>query len=160
MAATAADALTDYIELADPYDLPADGVADLQLRAVRERLEQRRGQLAIVDQRARDVGVDSIVDWNDLLPLLFSHTTYKSYPDSFVRNGRWDLMLQWYGTLAVDSLSDVDLTGVQDIDDWTAALWAAGHRVHTSSGTSGKCSFIPSGEVDWARSGRIRLTNL
>jgi hypothetical protein len=160
VALSAVEQLMAIIDEPDPYAHPADEVAALQLRAARERLDQRRGQLLILDQRVKEVGINSLETFDDMVPLLFSHTTYKSYPESFVKNGRWDRLLQWYDTVAVGSTDHVDLSSVNDIDSWTDALWAAGHRVHTSSGTSGKCSFIPSGEVDWINSGRIRLKHI
>ena len=39
------------------------------------------------------------------MPLLFSHTVYKSYPQSFVTKGRWDRLLAWYDSLAAQSLT-------------------------------------------------------
>ena len=76
------------------------------------------------------------------MPLLFAHTVYKSYPPSFVEQGRWDRMLQWLQTLSVADVSGVDVDGVKDVDDWIARLWDAGHMVLATSGSSGKCSFL------------------
>ncbi len=160
MTPTAVERVIGLIDDADPYGQPPEEIAALQLAAANERLVERRSELTVLDRRATDVGLDRIEGFDDLVPLLFSHTTYKSYPDSFVRNGRWNRLLAWYDTLAVGAMDDVDLAGVTSLDEWIDALWAAGHRAHSSSGTSGKCSFIPSGAVEADRSSRIRLKNL
>jgi len=51
-------------------------------------------------------------------------------------------MTKWLGTLTTGSMDGVDLVGVKDIGDWVSRLWAAGHLVDTTRGTSGKVSFL------------------
>jgi hypothetical protein len=124
------------------YDQPASDIAALQLRAAQELFEERRTQIALLARRAEDAHITRIGSLADLVPLLFAHTVYKSYPPSFIEHGRWDRMLQWLGTLSVDDVSGVDVAGVNDVDDWIARLWSAGHMVLATSGSSGKCSFL------------------
>jgi hypothetical protein len=50
---------------------------------------------------------------------------------------------------------DTDLTGVENIDDFVDRLWSAGHFVCTTSGTSGKASFLNNSDVDRERVKRI-----
>ena len=88
------------------------------------------------------------------MPLLFAHTVYKSYPQSFYDKGRWDRMLQWLNTLSVEDVTDVDVTGVSDVDEWLERLWDAGHAVIATSGSSGKCSFLNHTMGDRARKTR------
>jgi len=135
------------------YTMPQSELVPLQLEAARELLAERRQQLPILDRRARETGVDRLEKLDDLIPLLFSHTTFKSYPNSFVQNGQWDRMTKWLGTLTTTSMDGVDLTQVEDIDDWVSRLWAAGHFVNTTSGTSGKVSFLnrTKGDADLLR---------
>ena len=59
---------------------------------------------------------------DDLVRLLFAHTVYNSYPPSFIEQGRWDRMLQWLGTLSVEDVSQVDVTDVNDVDEWIERL--------------------------------------
>ena len=80
--------------------------------------------------------------WHDLVPLLFAHTAYKSYPQSFMDAGRWDRMGQWLQTLSTADVSNVDTEDVRDVDDWIDRLRAAGHMVMATSGTTGKVSFL------------------
>lgn len=156
---SAVDQVLAFVDDPDPYAHASDELAALQLEAMRERLEERRAQIPVLDRRARDAGVDSLKSFGDVIPLLFAHTTYKSYPSSFIANRRWDRLLSWYSTLAVESTDTVDLSTVTNIDGWTDALWAAGHRVSASSGTTGKSSFLPATMADRALAAKILRNN-
>ncbi|MCU1656983.1 MAG: hypothetical protein JWO57_1639 [Pseudonocardiales bacterium] len=136
---------TDPISAADDIDLP-----ELQLAAARERFAELRPRIRLLDQRASDMGVDGIEKLDDLVPVLFAHTAYKSYPASFVDKGQWERLTLWFSTVSSTSMDGVDLDGVVDVDDWIARLEAAGHGVFSSSGTSGKASFIDQtqGDID------------
>jgi hypothetical protein len=140
--ATAAEQLLSMWDIADPWSYDLNDIAALQLSALRDRFAERRGQLKVLDQRARDQGIDQIDRLEDAVPLLFSHTTYKSYPESIVTKGQWKLLTRWLGTLSTASVDNVDLTGVETIDDWVDALHRAGHYVVSSSGTTGQASFV------------------
>jgi hypothetical protein len=148
MMSEAAHRLLALIDEPDPYAYHPEEVRSLQLQAIRDRVEERRAQISILDRRLRDLAVENVTSFADVVPLLFSHTTYKSYPESFITRGRWDRLLQWYATLAVGGVDDVDLSAVTDIDTWLGALWDAGRYTYASSGTSGKCSFLPALEAD------------
>jgi hypothetical protein len=135
----------------DPADLfthPPEKICRLQLEAAQEMFAEKRTQIPILDRRARDMGVEAIRSLSDLVPMLFSHTTYKSYPTALVENGRWDLLLKWLSTLSAVPIDRVDLAGVMDIDDWLGRLVAAGHHPVTSSGTSGKASILDRSQAD------------
>ncbi|RFB06243.1 hypothetical protein [Parvularcula marina] len=143
-------------KIADPalFEWDPDEVEALQLEAAREVFAERRQQIPVLDRRARDVGIESIEKLEDLVPLLFFHTTYKSYPSSFVEKGKWKHMLQWLTTLSTADVTDVDVEGVETVDDWIARLRAAGHRVLATSGSSGKVSFLNQSEGDYQRKKR------
>ncbi len=124
------------------FEQPASEILPAQLRAAQDLFEERKGQIDVLRQRAEDCGVDRIRSPKDIVPLLFSHTTYKSYPETFVTNGRWDRLTKWYATLAAVPVDNVDLTNIKDVDDWVDRMWAAGHYLYATSGTTGKCSFL------------------
>lgn len=135
----------ELVELAkspDPFRTAPDDLRAMQLEAVRERFAERRGQIKVLDRRARETGIDRIECLADLVPLLFAHTNYKSYPEAFVDNGQWQHMNLWLGTLSTYPTTDIDVDGVRDVDDWLDRCHAAGHFVFASSGTSGKSSFL------------------
>ncbi len=146
------DQLVDQVQ--DPnvaFNQPAGEIRPLQLLAAQELFEQRIEQIPLVRRRADEAGLTKITSFDQIVPLLFAHTVYKSYPQSFIDNNRWDRLLQWLGSLSVDSTENVDIAGVSDLDGWVERLHAAGHKVLVTSGTSGKCSFLNQSESDLKR---------
>src|SRR5215218_8508534 len=109
---TVRERLLDWVERPDALAIPNRELEEMQLAAARELFAERRKQIKVLDKRAKDTGVDRIGSLQDLVPLLFAHTVYKSYPASFVETGRWDRMLQWLQTLTVSDLSNTDVSGV------------------------------------------------
>ena len=126
----------------DAYGRHPREIEPMQISAVNDVFQQRRKQIPLVGRRAEDAGITEVRSLADLVPLLFAHTTYKSYPISFVEQARWDRMLQWLNTLSVADTIKVDVSGVKNIDEWLERLWAEGHMVLSTSGSSGKCSFL------------------
>ena len=134
--------LLDQIVEPHAFDQPQAQVHELQLLAAQELFEVRIEQIPLLRHRAEEAGITRIDSLEQLVPLLFSHTVYKSYPQTFIDNNHWDRMLQWLQTLSVADVSNVDVTGVKDVDEWLERLYAAGHRPLATSGSSGKCSFL------------------
>jgi hypothetical protein len=139
---TAADELSALALSRDPFRGAPDNLAELQLAAVRERFAQRRQQIRVLDKRARETGVSQIDTMADIVPLLFAHTNYKSYPEAFVDGGQWQHMNLWLSTLSTYPTGAIDVAGVGNVDDWIDRCHAAGHYIYASSGTSGKSSFL------------------
>jgi hypothetical protein len=119
-------------------DSPQDTVT---VEALDAQFRERRRQVPVLDQRAEAEGVTAIRSPEDLIPLLFPHTTYKSYPEALVARGQWAQMNRWLDSLSTHRV-DVDVSGVADVDGWIERLEAAGHLASSSSGTSGKSSFL------------------
>lgn len=132
----------DMIDHADTFGKSDEELIPAQIAAAQEYFEELRPKVRILDKRAQETGIEKITKMEDLVPLLFSHTTYKTYPVSFVTNGQWDRMTQWLSTLSAQPLDNVNLKGIQDIDDWLIRLQEANHLVATTSGTSGKVSVL------------------
>jgi hypothetical protein len=119
-------------------------VERIQLAGLRKRFDELRGKLSTLSKLADAQGVDRIETINDAAPLLFRHTTYKSYPVSLIDRNRFDLLTAWLGNLTIADLSPVRTQGLASIDDWLDALKRdAGVRIIHSTGTSGKLSFVP-----------------
>jgi hypothetical protein len=147
----------DLVEsILDPgvFDRADPDLEAKQLEAAREVFAERRGQIGLLRRRAEEAGIDEIRSTHDLVPLLFAHTAYKSYPQSFVDQGRWDRMGQWMQTLSVARTDNVNVDGVRDVDDWIFRLRDAGHMVLATSGSSGKCSFLNHTTADSAKKRR------
>lgn len=145
---TAADQLVALSQGADLLSYDPKAVAHLQMQAIRERFDLRRQQIRVLDQRAGDLGISEIKALEDLVPLLFSHQTYKSYPESFVRDNKWGLMNRWLDTLSAVRVGNIDVSDISNTDAWVARLSEHGHHVLLSSGTSGKASFLNRTEQD------------
>jgi hypothetical protein len=79
---------------------------------------------------------------------LLPHTAYKSYPESFLAEKRWDRLTKWLDTVAAHRTDDVDLSGITDVDEWIDRLEAAGHFLSCTSGTTGKSAMLVSSQTD------------
>lgn len=142
--------LLDLIVTDHAFDHPPAEIEAAQVQAADELFQMLREQVPVLDRRANETGIRNITRFEDIVPLLFAHTVYKSYPESFVEKGRWDRMLAWLNTLSADDLTGIDVEGVTDADDWLDRLNAAGCMVLATSGSSGKCSFLPASRDDKA----------
>jgi hypothetical protein len=146
---SALDQLIAYLDAEDPYDYRLPDLHALQIEAADARLREVRQQMAVLERRAADTGVGEVRRLDDIIPLLFSDATYKSYPESFLAQGKWNALAAWLDALSTSSgAADIDMTGVEDIDDWLARLRDHGHLVYVSSGTSGRCSMVQVSERD------------
>ncbi len=123
------------------FTLPIAEIQALQLQAAREVIASLKSRIHVLGRRIEDLGVDEIRTKADLVPLLFAHTIYKSYPMSYLKKGQWDKLLRWLNTLSATPI-EADLSQVTNIDEFIISLHDAGHGALTSSGTSGKVSFV------------------
>ena len=89
-------------ELYEPGELQ-----QLQLQGASERLQEQRGAIRALDHRAREAGVETVSSTEDLIPLLFAHSTYKTYPEAFVAQGKWGLMSKWLDTVSACDVASV-----------------------------------------------------
>jgi len=130
----------------DSLSIPAEEVAAIQIAGLRKRFADLRSRLPVLDNLAREQGIDEITDLNAAAPLLFKHSVYKSYPFSLIEKNRFDRLTEWLGSLTTIDLSVVRTEGLQSVDDWIDALLRdVGIRISHSTGTSGKMSFLPRG---------------
>jgi len=136
--------LLDMIERDDRYDISAVELEPLRLEAAREYFAEMREKVPVLRRRAEDTGVSEIRSLRDLVPLLFSHTVYKSYPQNLVEQGKWAALGRWLKTLSVQDPTAVDVSQVSNVDEWIDTMRAAGHLLLATSGSSGKVSFLNS----------------
>jgi hypothetical protein len=146
--ASQAEQLLRLIDADDRYDLPFADIEQAQLAAANQRLAARLGQINLLRHQAASANIDKIETLADLVPLLFAHTTYKSYPESWLVSGKWDRMARWLETVSTHPVAPVDPAEIADVDDWLARLERAGTYVSCSSGTTGKCSMISASSAD------------
>ncbi len=112
--------------------------------------QERFHQVPALRKRAEAEGVEEISRLEDVVPLLFPHMTYKSYPESLISKGQWVAMNKWLDSLSTHRVDRVDVSGVEpgDTDAWVGRLHVAGHLVTSSSGTTGKNSFLNKTQSD------------
>ena len=141
--------------LTQMHSIPRDELEELQRQAMAIRFGQHRQSIEIVRKLADRLGVTELNDFNDVVPLLFSHTAFKSYPAALIDNKRFDLMTKWLDKLTSHDLSGVDTDGCDSIDEWIDRLdEQTPLEVITSSGTTGTLSIIPK-DKHGAREGMV-----
>ena len=117
---------------------------ELHLHAARSRLEALRDRIPVLGKLANSQGIAGLSSLDDLAPLLFEHTIYKSYPVSLLTNSRFDQLTRWLSRLTTVDLSGLDTSECDSIDSWIDLLRARTPvRLAHSSGTSGIMSFLP-----------------
>jgi hypothetical protein len=130
--------------LTQMHGIPRDELQELQRQAMSIRFQQHRESIEMVRKLADRLDITELKEFDDVVPLMFSHTAFKSYPAALIDNKRFDLMTQWLGKLASHDLSHVDTEGCQSIDEWIDRLdEQTPLEVITSSGTTGTLSIIP-----------------
>jgi hypothetical protein len=142
------DKLLGFMGNSAGHQLPYAEVREAQVTALNERLQERIGRIKLVKHRADEAGITEIRSLEDVVPLLLPHTAYKSYPESFLTEKKWDRLTKWLGTVASHPVDTIDLTGVAEIDDWVEACAKAGHFVACSSGTTGKSAMLVASQAD------------
>jgi hypothetical protein len=116
----------------------------LQRQAMAARFRQHYDSIEMLRKLAVRLGVDAVREFNDVVPLFFSHTAFKSYPAALIDKKRFDLMTKWLDKLTSYDLAGVDTTGCTGIDDWIERLdEQTPLEVITSSGTTGTISILP-----------------
>lgn len=142
------DKLLAYAGKDEGYALPYPEIRDVQIAAMNERLQEQGQRIKLVSLRARDAGSAQIRSLEDAVPLLLPHTAYKSYPESFVTDKKWDRLTKWLGTVSAHPTDNIDISEVTNMDGWVEACLQAGHYVACSSGTTGKSAILVASRAD------------
>jgi hypothetical protein len=149
----AIEKLTGQAKNKDRFNYSAAEVLPLHIEALNDRFQQQKDLIKLLGLRARDAGTTQITSIDDAVPLLLPHTAYKSYPESFVSEGRWDRLTKWLGTVSTYPIEPIDAADITDIDDWIERLVKVGHYVTCSSGTSGKSAMLIGSvkDIEWSQ---------
>jgi hypothetical protein len=117
---------------------------NLQRQAMGIRFAEHYQSIEILRKLADRLGITSLSEFNDVVPLMFSHTAFKSYPAALIDKKRFDLMTKWLDKLTSYDLSGVDTDGCASLDEWIERLdEQTPLEVITSSGTTGTISILP-----------------
>jgi hypothetical protein len=132
----------------DCYDVAPAELLPLQLEAANERLAGQIDKIGLLKNRADAGNVNEIKEPADLVPLLFAHTTYKSYSEGWLTERQWDRMGRWLNTVSTRPVADINFDGVETLDGWIKQLESIGHYLSCSSGTTGKPAMLSGTEGD------------
>lgn len=151
--ANAVEKLTSLVEDPNRYDIPNEEIRALQIEAMNERFQARKDQIKLLAHRAKQAGITEVRSYEDIVPLLFPHTAYKSYPESFLMEERWDRLGKWLDTVSTHRVPVLDPAGIKGIDDWIEKLQESGHHVSCSSGTTGKSAMLVAStkDMEWCK---------
>jgi hypothetical protein len=154
-----ADKLASFALDKDRFAIPYSELQEIQIAALNERFHENRDRIKLLRHRAEEAGTQGIGSFADMVPLLFPHTAYKSYPESFLIDERWDRLTKWLGTISPYPIEGVDLEGIADIDDWVARLEAKGYFISCSSGTTGKSAMLIASQkdMDWSKIDTVQV---
>lgn len=129
---------------------------ELQLAALQYRFSDLRDAVPTLKKIADKQNIHRLDVLEDVLPLLFDHTMFKSYPVSFLDDNRFDLLTRWLGKLTRHDLSGLDASECKGITDWMLLLEALTPiKIAHSAGTSGTMSFIPISSDEWTVFGKM-----
>lgn len=133
----------------DCFVLEGKELEQVQLCALQERFNELAPRIAAVRDLIKRQNVTKIDTLNDILPILFTHTVYKSYPLSLIEKQRFDQLTKWLAKFSTLDLSKVVFNNPKTIDQWLDQLEGQSElMVVHSSGTTGKLSFLPRTMLD------------
>lgn len=136
------ESLVSQVHEENPFDYDYADLLPRQLEAINARFQDQVGKIKLLANRAEEGGIDEVTSMDDLIPLLFAHTAYKSYPESWLMEGKWDRLAKWLDTVSTNRVPKLDTSGVDNLDEWLALLGENDHYVSCSSGTTGKCAMM------------------
>jgi hypothetical protein len=157
---SATERLVGLVGAKDCFDIAPDELLPVQLEAANERLHSQSERIPLLANRAESGAVQDITQPGDLVPLLFAHTTYKTYAEGWLNEGQWDRMGKWLATVSTRGVDGLDTAGAQTLDDWIKRLETVGHYLSCSSGTTGKPAMLSCTEGDIELSARINIEAL
>jgi hypothetical protein len=150
MESGAVERLTRMVDAPDRYDYRADDLREMQVAALNERFQDRVGKIRLLKLRAEEAGITEIRAVEEVVPLLLPHTAYKSYPESFLMEEKWDKLSKWLDSVATYRVPPIAKSEIRDVDHWIAKLQESGHHVSCSSGTTGKSAMLVASDADMA----------
>src|SRR6201999_2850204 len=115
----------------------------LQRPGLARRFDEQRERTPMVAKLAGRQGIEQVQDFAEVLPLLFGHTMYKSYPVALLEQQQFGMLTQWLDKLTAIDLGGVDVSSCDSIDSWLDALFVQSSLDPShSGGTSGTMSFL------------------
>lgn len=137
--------------------IPRDVLTALQIEGLKYRFGALRDRIAVLKRLADNQGVTELHDLDDVVPLLFEHTIYKSYPPSLLERGKFAEINRWLSKLTTFDVTSIDVSACRFIDDWIETMDRESplKLIHSSS-TTGTMSFLPTSKKEWDKFGRTQ----
>ena len=122
---------------------------EFQLRSLRRRFDELFPKLSSLRVQVEDAGISRIGRLEDVVPLLYHDSVYKSYPVSLIEKNQFDRLTRWLSGYTTVDLTNVNVSRCDGVDSWIDTLDAQTPvRVIHTTGTSGKLSFFPRSTVE------------
>ena len=142
------------------FSLDPAELNEIHLRHAKDRFAFGVEHIAMVRQLATQNEVSRIDSFDDLLPLLYSQDTFKSYPQSWLETGDFNRLNRWLGKLCAIDLRNVDASPCSLIEDWIKVLASESSiDLLISAGADGKAAFLPRTRDEWGVMHRVTLWN-
>ncbi|RJF92755.1 hypothetical protein [Noviherbaspirillum saxi] len=142
--------------------LPRAELDAVKLEALKQRFAALRNRIPVLKKLADGEGIEQIEKFDDVVPLLFEHTVFKSYPPSLLEKKNFTQINKWIGKLVTpeyaEAIAAADVSSCKGLDDWFDTMDQAVPQVricHTS-GTSGTLSFLPNSVREWEKACDVR----
>lgn len=146
----AVERLTSLVDAPDRYDYSAKDLRQAQIDAMNERFQDRVNKIKLLKLRADEAGISEIRSLEDAVPLLLPHTAYKSYPEGFLMDEKWDKLSKWLDSVSTHRVPPINAAEIRDVDHWIDKLQESHHYVSCSSGTTGKSAMLVASDADMA----------
>src|ERR1700722_19940424 len=104
------------------HSVDRERLTELQQAGLARRFEEMFERVPMVAKLAGRQGITKVVKFEDVVPLLFEHTMYKSYPMALLERRQFVRLTDWLGKLTSVDLSAVDASGCDSIDSWLGLL--------------------------------------
>src|SRR5438552_10693745 len=87
---SAVEKLTSLVHAPDRYNYSPDELRATQIEAINERFQDRKDRIKLLGHRAEEANISEVRSLEEVVPLLFPHTAYKSYPEGGLMQERRD----------------------------------------------------------------------
>lgn len=125
----------------------------VQLYYLNKRFSDLKDKVPALKKLIGDEDVSgSFTHIHEVVPYLFTHQSYKSYPLSLLEKSQFMKLTKWMDKFTaiplMETLDHDKLKKLKSIDDWLAYLEQHDMFVLHSSGTTGKLSFLPRTNIE------------
>src|SRR6202021_1093175 len=100
------------------HSIDRDELESPERQAMAIRFQQHYQSIEMLRKLADRLGITEVDEFNDVVPLFFSHTAFKSYPAALIDKKRFDLMTKWLDKLTSSDLAGGDPTDCAGVGDW------------------------------------------